>query len=125
MSMSEFKVFLPCKVSRSYTHAAACGAKHCVVLRLVNGALYYYTFVSGLSGSSRSVYITVTGDWRVGPDRISSVLRNLLKVRVNEETTVVTPVLQRVARCSSRHCDDVPAAFVDDFLPKAATGQHQ
>ena len=30
-------------------------------LRLVNGALYYYTFVSGLSGSDRSLYITVTG----------------------------------------------------------------
>lgn len=28
---------------------------------LVNGALYYYTFVSGLSGSDRSLYITVTG----------------------------------------------------------------
>lgn len=31
------------------------------LVRLVNGALYYYTFVSGLSGSDRSLYITVTG----------------------------------------------------------------
>ena len=28
---------------------------------MVNGALYYYTFVSGLNGSERSLYITITG----------------------------------------------------------------
>ena len=73
--------------------------------RLVNGALYYYTFVSGLSGSDRSLYITVTGAVCLGRFLIKQTQEPHPDLRCSKVFKAFTSLWRKIVRfhpCSSK-----------------------